>query len=121
MTTEHAQPQEKPNITEQYFRETSEHYMKELSKKDKTIEFLKSRLQEIDYQKFHIDKLKDKIKYALTLQKELLNASNASIYELLGEVGNRTQCIDDATRSINGDIEDYLENYLEFEELDLSD
>ena len=118
MTTEQAQ---KPDtITEQYFRETSEHYMQELKKKDKTIEFLKSRLSEIDYQKFHIEKLKDKIKYALTLQKELINASNGSIYELLSEVGNRTQCIDDATRSIDGDIDDFLDNYVELESLELS-
>ena len=115
MTTEQAHQQ--PNITEQYFRETSEHFMQQLNKKDKVIEFLKSRLQEIDYQKYHIDKLKDKIKYALTLQGELINASNNSIYELLGEVSNRTQCINDATRSVNGDIEDFLENYVEIEEL----
>ena len=119
MTTEQAQQQ--PNITEQYFRETSEHFMQQLNKKDKVIDFLKSRLQEIDYQKYHIDKLKDKIKYALTLQGELINASNNSIYELLAEVSNRTQYINDATRSVNGDIEDFLENYVEIEELDLSD
>jgi len=111
MTSEHPTP--KPNITEQMFKETSEHYMQELKKKDKIIDFLKNRLKDIESQKNYIEKCKDKIRYALQLQADILNANTNSMYESLDEIKSRTNYIDDSTNNINIDIEDFVENYLD--------
>ena len=113
--------EQKPNITEQMYRETSEHFMKELEKKNKIIEFLKSRLEEVNYQKRHIDKLRDKIKYALLLQRQMVDTSSGNVYELIGELGNRTACIDDTTRSLDGDINDFVENYMDTLHLNINE
>ena len=110
-----------PNITEQMYRETSEHFMAELNKKNKIIQFLKSRLKEVQHQKNHIEKLRDKIKYALLVQHQMMDAANSNIYELVGELGNRTQSIADTTRSIDGDIEDFMENYSDTLHLNITD
>lgn len=109
------------NITEQMYRETSEHFMQELEKKNKTIYFLKNRLKEVEFQKNFIEKSRDKIVYALKLQCQMVDNSAANIFEMLGEIQNRTACINDNTKSINGDIEDYLENYIEIMDLTDSD
>jgi hypothetical protein len=114
--TNETQPE---NVTEQMFRETSEHFMSELNKKDKTIRFLKNRLKEVEFQKNFIEKSRDKIVYALKLQCQMLDASSSNIFDMLGEIQNRTACINDNTRSLDGDIEDYLENYVEV--IDLTD
>jgi len=113
---------DKPNITEQMYRETSEHFMQELKKKDRIIKFLKNRLDEVAYQKKHIEKIGDRIKYALKINNQMISNTNDNIYEYLGEIGNRTACIDDNTRSVDGDIDDFIENYLDnVSEIDLEE
>ena len=113
--------EQKPNITQQMYRETSEHFMKEIETKNKIIEFLKSRLEEVNYQKRHIDKLRDKIKYALLLQRQMVDTSSGNVYELIGELGNRTACIDDTTRSLDGGINDFVENYMDTLHLNINE
>tara|TARA_R100001086_G_scaffold49571_3_gene22030 strand:+ start:2767 stop:3126 length:360 start_codon:yes stop_codon:yes gene_type:complete len=114
--------EQKPNVTEQMFRETSEHFMQELEKKDKIIKFLKQRLQDVEYQKGYIEKLRDRFKYALFVQKQLIDSHETNIYDLITELGSRTKCIEDNTRSVDGDIDDWLENYsdLVVEDIDIN-
>jgi chromosome segregation ATPase len=111
MTSE--QHNEKPNITEQMYRETSEHFMEELKKKEKIIDFLKNRLKDVESQKNYIEKCKDKLKYALQLQADILNANTNSMYESLTEISNRNKYITDSSTNIDNDIEDFIENYLD--------
>lgn len=104
---------QKPNVTEQMFKETSEHFMEELKKKEKIIDFLKNRLKDIESQKNCIEKCKDKLKYALQIQADILNANTNNMYESLDEISSRNSYIKDSTSNINTDIEDFIENYLD--------
>ena len=108
-------------ITEQFYRETSEHFVMELKKKDKIINFLKDRLREVSDEKEHFLMLTSKIKMICKLQKDMLNLSFNQYYDIADELRLRTNNLDDTTRSLDNDIIDFLENYadLDIEELEV--
>jgi len=108
-------------ITEQFLRETSEHFMSELKKKDKIINFLKDRLREVSDEKAHFLMLTGKIKMICKLQKDMMNLSFNQYYDIADELKLRTNNLDDTTRSLDSDIIDFLENYadLDIEELEV--
>ena len=108
-------------ITEQFLRETSEHFMLELKKKDKIINFLKDRLREVSDEQSHFLMLTGKIKMICKLQKDMMNLSFNQYYDIADELRLRTNNLDDTTRSLDNDIIDFLENYadLDIEELEV--
>ena len=108
-------------ITEQFYRETSEHFVMELNKKDKIINFLKDRLREVSDEQSHFLMLTGKIKMICKLQKDMMNLSFNQYYDIADELRLRTNNLDDTTRSLDNDIIDFLENYadLDIEELEV--
>ena len=101
------------NITEQMYRETSDHFMQELKKKDRCIQFLKQRLGDIQHQKQYLIVLVGKIKTLIKVHKELNLVSLGNFHDIADELNSRAACIDDSTVSIDGDLEDFIENYVD--------
>jgi esterase/lipase len=111
-------PKEHENITEQMYRETSEHYMQELKKKDRIIKFLKNRLEEIDYHKNKLKEIKDQIKLCTSLQIQFNKVTEEKIYSILHDQSERLNCIDDSTANVDSDLQDYIDNYIEIIDID---
>jgi len=110
--------EEHENITEQMYRETSEHYMQELKKKDRIIKFLKNRLEEIDYHKNKLKEIKDQIKLCTSLQIQFNKVTEEKIYSILHDQSERLNCIDDSTANVDSDLQDYIDNYIELVDID---
>lgn len=109
------------NITEQMYRETSEHYMQELKKKDRIIKFLKNRLEEVDHHKVKIKELKDQVRLCISLQHQFSKVTEEKIYSLLHDQNERLNCIDDSTANVSTDLQDYIDNYIDVIDIDTTD
>ena len=82
---------EKDNMTDQMYKEMSDHFMV----------------------------LVGKMKTLIKIQKDMTSIGVANYYDLADELQSRAACIDDSTLSIDSDLEEFIENYSELEIEDL--
>ncbi len=108
------------NITEQFYRETSEHFVSELKKKDREIHFLKQRLEEVNTHKDKLFMLVSKIKTVTKINYDMNTLNFNNYYDIAQELTERSHCINDSTSNVDSDLEDFILNYseLEIDELD---
>ena len=101
------------NITEQYFRETSEHYMLELKKKDRIIDFLKRRLKDVQHHLNTVKETKQQILLVNEYLTDLVEMHNDKTENLLREQSIKIRACEDNTQNLDEDIQDFIENFIE--------